>query len=160
MGVSPGVGVAHVETATRLLEACRAHYGERLWTLAVFGSVGRGTAGPDSDLDCLIVADGLPVGRLARVDDFQAVESRLPEPIRQRLSPVFKTRAEAEVGSPLFLDMITDARLLFDRDGFFQGRLERLRARLDELGATRHWLGSAWYWDLKPTYRPGDVIEL
>jgi hypothetical protein len=145
---------------TRLLEACRAHYGDRLWTLAVFGSVGRGTARPDSDLDCVIVADGLPDGRVARVRDFQAVESGLPEADRRRLSPVFKTRPEAEAGSPLFLDMVTDARLLFDRDGFFDRRLARLRARLDELGATRRWLGSAWYWDLKPGYRPGDVIEL
>jgi predicted nucleotidyltransferase len=144
----------------RLLDACRRHYKDRLWTVAVFGSVGRGTARPDSDLDCLIVADGLPTGRLARVTDFQAVESLLPERDRQRLSPVFKTPTEVEIGSPLFLDMIADARLLFDRDGFFGQRLARLRARLDRLGATRHWLGSAWYWDLKPSYRPGDVIDL
>jgi hypothetical protein len=26
--------------------------------------------------------------------------------------------------------------------------------------AKRVWKGSAWYWDLKPDYRPGDVIEL
>jgi predicted nucleotidyltransferase len=147
-------------TLTRLLEACRAHYGERLWTLAVFGSVGRGTARPDSDLDCLIVADRLPDGRLPRVRDFEAVESSLPEAVRQRLSPLFKTRSEVDAGSPLFLDMITDARLLFDRDRFFTRQLERLRGRLRDLGATRHWLGNAWYWDLKPDYRPGDVIEL
>jgi predicted nucleotidyltransferase len=153
-------GVTDDAPAARLLDACQAHYGDRLWTLAVFGSVGRGTARSDSDLDCLIVADGLPAGRMARVADFEAVESMLPEPTRQRLSPIFKTRPEVEAGSPLFLDMTTDARLLFDREGFFHERLERLRARLESLGATRHWLGSAWYWDLKPSYRPGDVIEL
>ena len=153
-------GDAHDATAPRLLAACQTHYGERLWTVAIFGSTGRGTERPDSDLDCLVVADGLPQGRLARVLDFQAVESLLPKAIGDRLSPLFKTPAEVEAGSPLFLDMITDARLLFDRDHLFQRRLDRLRARLDDLGAKRHWLGSAWYWDLKPGYRPGDVIEL
>jgi hypothetical protein len=56
---------------------------------------------------------------MPRVSDFEAVESRLPEQDRHRLSPVFKTPQEVEAGSPLFLDMIADARLLFDRDGFF-----------------------------------------
>jgi hypothetical protein len=31
---------------------------------------------------------------------------------------------------------------------------------LAHLGARRVWLGNAWYWDLKPDYRPGDVFEL
>ncbi|MCY4660185.1 MAG: hypothetical protein OXF93_10300 [Acidobacteria bacterium] len=27
-------------------------------------------------------------------------------------------------------------------------------------GACRLWLGNAWYWDLKPDYKPGDVFDL
>jgi hypothetical protein len=27
-------------------------------------------------------------------------------------------------------------------------------------GARRIWCGNAWYWDLKPDYRPGEVFEL
>jgi hypothetical protein len=73
---------------------------------------------------------------------------------------VLKTPAEVEARSPLLLDMTEDARILFDRGGFLAGELAALRARLDELGARRVWRGSAWYWDLKPDFRPGDVIEL
>jgi len=54
--------------------------------------------------------------------------------IDTRLSAVLKTPEEAEAGSPLFLDMTEDARLLYDRDDFFAGRLERLRERLRQLG--------------------------
>jgi predicted nucleotidyltransferase len=149
-----------------LLRACEEVYGERLVSLVVFGSAGRGTARPDSDIDLLLVADPLPDGRMRRVDEFEEVERRLghllpPEAgAMPLLSPVFKTPAEAERGTPLFLDMTEDARILFDRDAFFARRLDRLRQRLAELGSRRIWLGNAWYWDLKPDYKPGEVFEL
>jgi hypothetical protein len=47
-------------------------------SLVVFGSVGRGTAGPASDLDLLVVASGLPDGRALRVRDFMSVELARP----------------------------------------------------------------------------------
>lgn len=149
-----------------LRRSCEEVYGERLRTVAVFGSAGRDTARPDSDLDLLLVADPLPKGRMRRVEEFAAVEKRLGELLPPEagtappLSPVLKTTEEVGHGSPLFLDMTEDARILFDRMGFFARELDRLRERLAHLGARRVWLGNAWYWDLKPDYRPGDVFEL
>jgi predicted nucleotidyltransferase len=74
-------GVEFRAVFERLLpEICRAVqqvYGERLVTLAVFGSVGRGTPRPDSDIDLLVIADHLPPGRLRRVAEFEAVEAAL-----------------------------------------------------------------------------------
>ena len=151
-----------------LLDACRRHYGPRLVSLAVFGSVGRGTPRPDSDLDVLIVAEGLPQGRVARADEFRAVETllapRLKEARRAGLaalvSPVFKTRGEIDQSSPLLLDMTEDARIVYDPSGFLTEALARLKARLAERGARRIWKGSAWIWDLKPDYKPGEEFEL
>ena len=76
------------------------------------------------------------------------------------LSPILKTPEQATAGSPLFLDMVEDARILYDRNGFFAQRLSRLRNRLIELGSKRIWRGNTWYWDLKPDFRPGEVFEL
>jgi len=56
--------------------------------------------------------------------------------------------------------MVEDAKVLFDKDGFFGGVLDRLKKKLKELGAKRIWGGNVWCWDLKPDYNPGDVIEL
>jgi hypothetical protein len=58
------------------------------------------------------------------------------------------------------LDMTEEAIILYDRDGFFAGILERLRKKLRELGAQRKRKGKVWYWDLKPDYKPGEVIDL
>jgi predicted nucleotidyltransferase len=151
-----------------IVAASRAHYGDRLVSLAAFGSVGRGTARPDSDVDLLIVADDLPPGRLRRADDFRPIEHALAPALHAavgrgfsiELSPVFKTPAEIEQGSPLLLDMTEDARILHDRGGFLREALSRLSGRLRLLGARRIWRGNMWFWDLKPGYRPGDVIEL
>ncbi len=151
-----------------LADACRAHYGQRLVSLAVFGSVGRQTARPDSDIDFLVVADPLPDGRIARVQEFEAVERALAEPLRAArgcgvntsLSPVLKTPAEVAQGSPLLFDVPDDARILMDRDGFLRASLDALSQRLAALGARRVWRGNAWFWDLKPDYRPGEVFKL
>jgi predicted nucleotidyltransferase len=150
------------------LAACQAHYGDRLVSLAVFGSVARQTQRPDSDIDLLLVADGLPDGRVPRVREFDAVEQRVGQELAKaaevgvhtRLSPIFKTPAELDIGSPLLLDMVDDARILFDRDATLQRRLERLRDRLVELKARRIRKAGGYYWQLKPDFKPGDEIRL
>ena len=157
------------ELERRLLAEIRSFYGERLVSVIVFGSVAREAQSFESDLDLLVIAEGLPQGRMKRIREFGSVEDKV-EPflktlqqkkgINTYISAIIKSPEEAEKGSPLFLDMVEDAKMLFDRDGFFAAVLERLRKRLKELGSKRIWQGNAWYWDLKPDYKPGDVIEL
>jgi hypothetical protein len=146
----------------RLTSLCKEHYGERLISLAVFGSVGRGTPRPDSDIDLLLVVKDLPIGRIARVKEFAAIEIAHGTATKDRieLSPIFKTPEEILNGSPLFLDMVEDVRMLFDREDFFKNILKNLKNRLQRLGARRIWQGNAWYWDLKPDYKQGDVFEI
>jgi len=156
------------ELEDKLLAEVKSFYGDRLVSFVVFGSVARETYRFDSDIDVLIIAEGLPNGRMKRVAQFLTIEDRIEsflkslqkEGINTCISTVFKTPEEAEMGSPLFLDMVEDASILFDRDGFFSKRLVRLRNRLRELGSKRVWRGNAWYWVLKPDYKPGEVIEL
>ena len=146
----------------QLTSLCKEHYGERLISLAVFGSVGRGTPRPDSDIDLLLVVKDLPVGRIARLKEFATIEIALGIETKSRidLSPIFKTPEEILNGSPLFLDMVEDVRMLFDRDDFFKNILKNLKERLQRLGARRIWQGNVWYWDLKPDYKQGEVFEI
>jgi len=151
-----------------LKEACLEVYGARLASAAVFGSVARGTMRPDSDIDLLLVVANLPNGRMPRVREFEAVEHRLEpllassarEGIYTTLSPVLKTPRELEYGSPLFLDMTRDVLILHDPDGMLRGYLERLRERLQALGARRIPKGGGYYWLLKPDLKPGEDFTL
>jgi predicted nucleotidyltransferase len=163
-----GLLARYDELLDRIGAELRTQYGDRLVACAVFGSVGRGTPRFGSDVDLLIVARDLPRGRFSRVDEFLPVEARLESELTGgadpagsiALSPLFKTPAEVEAGSPLFLDMVEDARILYDPAEFLARHLARLRARLQELGARRVWRGDSWYWELKPDLQPGEVVTL
>jgi predicted nucleotidyltransferase len=154
---------------SRLLREIKSFYGDRLISVVIFGSLGRETQTFDSDVDVLIIAKKLPRGRMKRVAEFERVEVKMEsllESLRKEtqintyISPILKTPEEAERGTPLFIDMVHDARVLFDREGFFEKILERLKNRLKTLGAKRIWKGNAWYWVLKPDYKPGEIFEL
>jgi len=157
------------ELEAKLLSEIKSFYGERLISFVIFGSVARETQTFDSDLDVLIIAKGLPKGRMKRIGEFESVEEKIEpfleslrkeEGINTYISAIIKSPEEAEKGSPLFLDMVEDARILFDRNGFFEGVLDKLRKRLKELGSKRIWRGNAWHWDLKPDYKPGEIFEI
>ncbi len=153
----------------KLKERCTAYYSDRLITLAIYGSVASDTFRPDSDIDILIVARRLPAGRLKRVSEFEDhIEKSLSEHIEglfkkgiyPSLSPVFKTPEEVQKGSPLFLDMTEHVKILYDREDFFKGYLEDLKGKLKRLGARKVYFKGGYYWELKPDYKYGDIIEL
>lgn len=138
-------------TLAALVPACCTIYGDRLESLAVFGSVARGLMRPDSDIDLIIVAEPLPNGRFARVEEFEQVEAALSAVMNEAkrggvntwLAPVFKTPAELEHGSLLFLDLPDQARILYDEHGLLRAYLDRLAARLRAMGARRVAKGAA-----------------
>lgn len=151
-----------------LLRECQLFYGEGLVSFCVFGSVGRCTVNYTSDIDFLVVAEVLPVGRVDRVKEFGEVERAVQhlcyeaqkQGVYVELSPVLKTPAEVKMGSLLFLDMLDDGKILFDRDGFLKDYFDTFRVRLKELGARRVQRGESWYWILKESYHPGEVFDI
>jgi hypothetical protein len=138
--------------------------GERLVSLVLFGSVARGDAGPTSDVDILVIAAGFP--RPLR-DRRRPLLSAWSEWRAARALPgvnwnlVTKTPEEAAWHSPLYLDMVEDGILLCDREGFFGAVLSRMRASMKTLGSRRVYLADgSWYWNLKPDFRFGEVVEI
>ncbi|MEN3010618.1 MAG: nucleotidyltransferase domain-containing protein [Candidatus Bipolaricaulaceae bacterium] len=154
--------------AEKYAQVARETLGENLTSVVLFGSVARGEAHARSDIDLFVVARSLPKGAFRRRE--------LVEPIRQGLEPeleelwkrgiytdfveIIRTEEEARRFHTLYLDMTEEAVILYDRNGFFAEVLERVRRKLRKLGAQRRRLGHAWYWDLKPDYKPGEEIDL
>ena len=137
---------------------------EGLVSIVLFGSVARREARPTSDVDILLVGEGLPRQHADRrqpfLDAWEAARTaRGLRPIEWNL--IVKTPDEARYRSPLYLDMVEDAILILDQGRFFEEVLAGLRARMRELGSRRvHLPDGSWYWDLKPDFRWGDVVEI
>lgn len=96
----------------------------------------------------------------ARVEERMQIHSAQFKHIVLDLSPVLKEKQEVLQGSLLFLDMVDDVKILYDRGNFLARYLVRLRERLQQLGARKTCRGGAWYWVLKKDYRQGEVIEI
>lgn len=156
------------EILQNALKAISKLYRQNLVSVAVFGSVARGTPGPESDIDLLIVCQELPQGIRKRINDFLEVEKELEPLLREagkkgvhvEISPILKTIEEVKAGSWLFLDFVEEARIIYDKGSFFSTFLESLQVRLKKLGARRIKRGDRWYWVLKPDLKPGEVFEV
>jgi hypothetical protein len=83
------------------------------------------------------------------------------EALADRIAPLSLTPEEAAHTRPFYLGMLSGHVLLVDEGGFFAAILHRLRQRLAELGSRRYVDEDGYeYWDLKPDWKPGDVVEL
>ncbi len=149
----------------KLLEECVHHYGARLVSFCLYGSVARGTMNYCSDIDFLIVAEPLPDGRMPRVREFDVVEKTMSDEVQRArklgvyidFSPIIKTPSEVRQGSLLLLE---EGRILFDRNDFLKGYFAQWKLHLQELGARRIQRGEAWYWILKEPYTVGEEFEI
>ncbi|HXH84415.1 MAG TPA: nucleotidyltransferase domain-containing protein [Candidatus Tectomicrobia bacterium] len=145
----------------RYVESLAVHAGADLVSVVLFGSRARGEARPESDIDLLVVVRGLPRSRFERYRPFRDLARQVSDELAAALSLILATPEEAARVKPYYLGMLSGHEILVDRDGFFAGVLDRLRRRLAQLGSRRYVDPDGYeYWDLKPDWKPGDVVEL
>lgn len=145
-------------------DAWTVELGDRLLSLVLFGSVARRQARPPSDIDLVVVAEGLPRSLADRrrplLEAWERLRAARALPSMQ-WNLVVKSPAEARFHSPLFLDIVEDGILLLDQGGLFESVLSAMRERMRALGSRRVYLADgSWYWDLKPDFRFGEVVEI
>lgn len=156
--MSPGNWRVDLERFVHLL---RERLRGDLVSVVLFGSRARGEARPDSDIDLLIVSRGWPPSRLARHGIALAIAREISEDFADALMAVPQSPEEAVNVKPYYLGMLSGHETLWDVDDFFGGVLARLRQRLAELGSRRYVDADGYeYWDLKPDWKPGDVVSL
>ena len=164
-----GIGYATYEKLLKqLLQGVKDTFGEDIiLSFALFGSVARGEARPDSDIDVLIVhkpVDVRPTWRFADVrfelresDEYRRLQE---EGFRPDPYPIFMTEEEMYERPLILLDIMDHGIIIYD-SGVLKKRFESLRKRLAELGTKKVVLeDGSWYWHLKPDWKPGEVIEL
>nr|MDO8082797.1 nucleotidyltransferase domain-containing protein [Candidatus Freyarchaeota archaeon] len=146
------------------------HFGDRLRSVCLFGSVARGEATPESDIDVLVIAEGLPWDVGLRVKETTWIYTKLKETESYRslralgrnclISDILLTPEEAEKHPPILLDMIDDGIILYDKDDFLKNIFNKLSERLKELGARKVKTEKGHYWILKPDIKPSEVVEI
>lgn len=143
------------------LRVLHSRYGEELVSVVLFGSWARGDARADSDIDLLVVSKHFPRSRLDRHRDIFEAAKAVTRDFASKVSVIPLTPEEAGATKPFYLGMLTARVLLYDRDAFFTKLLQRLEARLAELGSKRLVDKDGYeYWDLKPDLKPGEAVEL
>jgi hypothetical protein len=142
---------------------------EKIRSIVLFGSIARGDASASTDLDIIVVSDAFPPNPSKAADRiieaFQELKST-PEyrKFRERggylnIDPIGYRARDLKRAPPLFLDVTEDGILLVD-DGFMEGLLRELVKRMRRLGSRRVRIRRGWYWDLKPDYVFGEVVEI
>lgn len=153
----------------KFLSILHDRLGEGIISVALFGSVARGTASELSDIDLLIIYRGVPKKRmydeftrcimeLRESDEYLKLQSLgyHPDPF-----PAFMDEPKLKSHPWLLLDVIHDGIILYDRDGILAVELEAVKRRMKELGTKRVVLeDGSWYWDLNPNWKPGESAEL
>jgi predicted nucleotidyltransferase len=122
----------------KLLELVKDNYEDKLISLVLYGSVARGTAKKDSDIDVILIVENLSYTEA--MNRFLLVEDRLKVSIEflsikkegcsPELKPIIFSREEASESRYIFLDIVDDGIILYDKNDFFKERLEKLRKRL------------------------------
>lgn len=151
-----------------VLVACQDVYDKRLRGVVIFGSVARGTASSESDLDLLVVAEPLPDGRMVRMEEFDRVETQVTPHLRSawrsgtttRLSPIVRTLDEVRRSGFLLFDIAEDGLVVLDPDGRVDAIFSEVRSTLKARGAERRSISGSKYWVLEPNVRPGQVIHI
>lgn len=153
-----------------LIALLTSTFAENLVSVVLFGSVARGTAKKESDIDLCLVIKNLPKSRFQRNSLLTRILSTLQNMPSYRalrragyypgLSPILYTPEEIQETKPVFLDMVEDGEILLD-DGTFRNKLRDLKEKMTALRSRRVMReDGTWYWVLKPGMKLGEVITL
>ena len=60
----------------------------------------------------------------------------------------------------MYLDLVSEAKILVDRDGFFENHLERFGKKMKEWGSQKYIEQDGYYWIVKPGLQNGEILDL
>lgn len=110
--------IHYKQILTDFSQLLHENFGSNLISLVLFGSVARGTAGEDSDIDLLIILEDAPDSYYRRLEPVVDIELKLREEVFETTgaAPVFSSiilsKQEAMENRNIFLDMLDASKIL------------------------------------------------
>lgn len=125
----------------------------------LFGSVARGEESERSDVDLLVLWEGLDVNPRERyVYVYRVVSRYFPPSVRLTvLDMEYSGFLRVRKLTPLLLNVMYDGVVLYDRHGLLEEFLSKVRRELRAKGVRRRKSGKYYYWELP---KPGAKVEL
>jgi predicted nucleotidyltransferase len=160
------------ETYRRLIERfikeIKESCGDNFLSLVLFGSVARGEAGENSDIDILVLMEVKGEGIEKKFTEIgvnsydweENIELR-NKGIRTKIYEIVKTEEELRENPLILLDILDHGIILYDPKNRMKNILKDFEKKLKELGAEKIIFSDGkWAWDLKPDWKKGEIVEI
>ena len=150
------------------LEKLGNHMKNNLLSVVLYGSAARGNAHRESDVDILILyrKGNSDISEEYAVSVIEARESPeyrelFEKGIYAEISPLLMTREELKTNPLILLDIMDEGIILSERNHCFTRIVKKMRKEIKNMGSRKITLpDGSWYWELKPGWKPGELIEV
>ncbi len=159
-GVMP-VGNDYAAVVRAFVALLDRTFGDRLLSVAVFGSVARGDARPGSDIDLVaVLRDGAGAAYRDVVPAVLALRAMEPYAAMARRGwypgpyPIFWDESEIDDHIGILLEIHDAGEVIVDRTGALHAALARLERRIATAGIRKVGLpGGGYFWDMGAGWR-------
>ncbi|MCM8779166.1 MAG: nucleotidyltransferase domain-containing protein [Candidatus Omnitrophica bacterium] len=141
---------------------------EEVLAITLFGSVARNTARKDSDIDILLLLskkDKKIHDKIIEIDissyDWEENQILRKKGYSTKIYDIEKTEGELRNNPLILLDILDHGIVLYDPYKKMRHLLHDFKNKLKELGTKKIVFSDGkWCWDLKPDWKPGEIVEI
>jgi len=149
--------IAQKSSKNKLVQILLDVFDSKLIASSIFGSRAKADYHGDSDLDLLVVADGLSNSRVERIPTIVKLKERckFPFPVDVILATRSECVANFKNHNPLYLDIASDGIVIYDTNRFLTNQIEETLDYIKAKKIRRLEDGDGWRFPIdgrKPTF--------
>lgn len=119
----------------KIIEEMKRYFGSELVSVVLFGSQARGTADEHSDIDLVVIAEGIPYDWWEQkeiINELTMSPKLFALPVSIILKSPEVVKASLDAVQPLLFGILKSYRVLYDPENFFETQAQIYRERMRE----------------------------